>query len=460
MTAACPARDSILTRKIKLIHIITRMDMGGSAQNTLLTALHHDSHHYNVWLIKGSTLESAMTKAETKLVEDQLETAKKQGIEIIDVPSLVRRISPINDLRASVALFRHIRKIQPHIIHTHTSKAGLLGRLAAWLARVPIVIHTPHGHVFYGHFGRFLSRIFLQMEKLLGKITHHQIALTPEESNDYLSLRVSQPSNTSVIHSGVDVHRFIEGAKQRNKKRKELNILPDSLVVGYVGWLIPIKGVTYLVSAMARVVEQHSKSVLVLVGKGDDKSEEEIKLKEQVKNLGLSDKVHFLGWRPDVDEIMPCFDILVLPSFNEGMGRVLVEGMAAGLPIVASRVGGIPDLVKQGENGLLVPPANAGALEQAISDLSSDKAKRKRMGETGKKMCRPYSVEAMVDKIDNLYSRLLARIFHESASRDREDGRATRQPQGVGSEAYLNGTSQEPTPEDARKNVHIRGRSR
>jgi hypothetical protein len=142
------------------------------------------------------------------------------------------------------------------------------------------------------------------------------------------------------------------------------------------------------------------------------------------------------------------------------MGRVLVEAMSAGLRIVASRGGGIPDLVKHGENGLLVPPANAGALERAISDLLSDKAKRKRMGETGKRMCRPYSIEAMVEKIDDLYSRLLARIFHESASRDREDGRATRQPQGVGSEAYLNGTSQEPTPEDARKDGHIRGRSK
>ena len=161
------------------------MDMGGSAQNTLLTALHHDSQHYKVWLIKGSTLESAMTKTETEFVEDQLETAREKGIEIIDVPSLVRRISPINDLRSLVTLFRHIRKIQPQIVHTHTSKAGLLGRLAAWLAQVPIVIHTPHGHVFYGHFGRSLSRMFLQMEKLLGRVTHHQIALTQEEGKDY-----------------------------------------------------------------------------------------------------------------------------------------------------------------------------------------------------------------------------------------------------------------------------------
>jgi len=386
--------------------------MGGSAQNTLLTALHHDSRHYNVWLIKGSTLESAMTKAETKLVEDQLETAKKQGTKIIDVPSLVRRISPINDLRALVSLFRLMRKLEPHIVHTHTSKAGILGRLAAWLARVPTIIHTPHGHVFYGHFGRLLSRIFLQVEKLLGRITHHQIALTPEESNDYLNLGVAKSKNISVIHSGVDLNCFKRSTTESNPGRNELGIPPDSLVVGYVGWLISIKGVTYLVDAMAEVVQRHPNSLLLLVGKGDEKGEEETNLRERVESLGLEDRVRFLGWRPDVDEIMGCFDIFVLPSLNEGMGRVLVEAMATGLPIVASRVGGIPDLVKHGENGLLVPPADAGALKRAISDLLSDKAKRKRMGETGKRMCGPYSIEAMVEKIDNLYSRLLGEHSH------------------------------------------------
>jgi glycosyltransferase involved in cell wall biosynthesis len=397
-----------LQKDFKVVHIITRMDMGGSAQNTLLTALHHDSQHYNVWLFKGSTLESAMTKAETKLVEDQLETAKKQGIEIIDVPSLVRRISPTNDVRGLVALFRHIRKIEPHIVHTHTSKAGILGRLAAWLARVPTIIHT-----------RSLSKIFLQMEKLLGRITHHHVALTPEEGKDYLNLGVAKSKNISVIHSGVDLEQFSQGAKQRTRKRKELNIPADSLVIGYVGWLIPIKGVTYLVKAMAEVAEKYPKSLLVLVGKGDDKGEEEIKLREQVQSLGLTDKVLFLGWRPDVAEITGCFDIFVLPSLNEGMGRVLVEAMAAGLPIVASRVGGIPDLIKNGENGLLVPPAEASAFGKAISDLLSDKEKRNRMGEAGKKVCLPYSAEAMVERINTLYAKLLERYCRDRNSRVR-----------------------------------------
>jgi glycosyltransferase involved in cell wall biosynthesis len=411
--------SSKVNKQIKITHIITRLDMGGSAQNTLFTALNHDPQRYNVCLMKGSTHESAMTEEETQFIEAQLAKGKKRGMEVIDLPSLVRRISPLHDIKAFFSIFSILCKSKPDIVHTHTSKAGILGRLAAWMARVPIIIHTPHGHVFYGHFGKSLSRIFLQMEKLLGRITHHHIALTQEECNDYLTLGVSRPNNTSVIHSGVDVDRFIEGAKQRTKKRKELGVPADSLVIGYVGWLIPIKGVTHLVNAMAKIAEQFPKSLLVLVGKGDNKGHEEIKLKEQVERAGLADKVRFLGWRSDVDEIMGCLDIFVLPSLNEGMGRVLVEAMAAGLPIVASRVGGILDLIIDGQNGILVPPADAIALEKAISSLLGDKKIRKRMGQVGTKMCRQYSTEAMVERIDGLYRELLGKCSHSRGTRVR-----------------------------------------
>ena len=379
------------------------MDMGGSAQNTLLTALSHDPQRCSLILIKGSTRESAMTEAETQLVNNQLVNAEKQGVEVIDLPSLVRRISPWNDLRAFFSMLQLLRRSKPHIVHTHTSKAGILGRLAAWLVRVPIIIHTPHGHVFYGHFSRPVARLCLYMERMLGRITNHLIALTPQEGNDYVTLNVSKANNTSVIHSGVDLSPFRQASRGRARKRKELGISPDALAIGFVGWLLPIKGVNFLVQAMAGVVRDHPKTLLVLVGKGEQENE----LKKQVENLGLTDKVLFLGWRSDVEEIMACFDLLVLPSLNEGMGRVLVEAMAVGLPIVASNVGGISDLVKDGKNGLLVPPADAQALERAISGLLKDKARRKQLGKAGKKMCRAYSAEAMVEQINNLYARLL-----------------------------------------------------
>ena len=382
--------------------------MGGSAQNTLLTALNHDPHRYRVILIKGSTRESAMTPAEINFLDDKLVNAKTQSLQVINLPSLVRRISPSKDLKAFVSLYLCIRRLRPDIVHTHTSKAGILGRFAAWLAHVPIIVHTPHGHVFYGHFSHTLSRLFLWLERLLGRITHHQIALTPREGKDYLQLGVLKPASISIIHSGVDLNRFQQGKKQSSRKRDELGIPANSLVVGFVGWLLPIKGVGFLMQAMAGVVQKHPRSMLVLVGKGEKEQE----LRKQADNLALTDKVIFLGWRPDVEEILPSFDLVALPSLNEGMGRVLVEAMAAGLPIVASQVGGIPDLVKHNKNGLLVPPEDATALELAISSLLDDDIKRKRMGDAGRKMCRLYSVEAMAAQIDDLYQRLLRELEH------------------------------------------------
>jgi glycosyltransferase involved in cell wall biosynthesis len=400
--------------KIRVIHIITRLDMGGSAQETLLTVLTLDPQFYKVILVKGSTSESAMTSAEIQEVNQQLVAACNRGVKVINLPSLVRRISPWNDLKTFILFWSLIRRYKPHIVHTHTSKAGVLGRLVAWLTRVPVIIHKPHGHVFYGHFGPRLSRFFLFIEGLLGGITDHVVALTPMEARDYRTLRVLTADQISIIHSGVELNRYHITAKKRQQKKKELGILPDSLVIGYVGWLIPIKGVSYLVRAMKNVAEKYPKSLLVLVGKGDNKGAEEMRIKEQVKNLGLADRVYFLGWRSDVDEIMGCFDIFVLPSLNEGMGRVLVEAMAAGLPIVASRVGGIPDLVKDGKNGLLVPPADPAVLADAISSLLENKETRKRMGKAGRKMCRQYSTEAMVEQIDDLYMELLEKHSHKS----------------------------------------------
>jgi glycosyltransferase involved in cell wall biosynthesis len=232
---------------IRVIHIITRLDMGGSAQETLLTLLTLDPRFYKLTLIKGSTSESAMTSAEFQNVNQQLAAACDRGVEIITLPSLVRRISPYHDLKALVLLWSLIRRYKPHIVHTHTSKTGVLGRLAAWLARVPAIIHKPHGHVFYGHFGPRVSRFFLMVERLLSRITDHVVALTPMEARDYFGLRVLTAEKISIIHSGVELNRYHITAKKRQQKKKELGISPDSLVVGFVGWLIRggLRGLAY-----------------------------------------------------------------------------------------------------------------------------------------------------------------------------------------------------------------------
>jgi len=387
----------------KVLHIITRLDMGGSAQNTLQTCLHLDHDRYRVALAHGLSHESGMTADEEQTVADGIRAATDRGVEIFEIPSLVRRVHPWLDLKTFFALLALLWKEKPTIVHTHTSKAGILGRLAAWLTRVPIIVQTPHGHVFYGHFGPTMARFFLGLEKLAAKFTDTIVALTRGEYDDYLRYKVADPEKLVTIHSGVDIERFSNVRVDPVLKRRELGLESDSALVGTIGWLLPIKGPQYLLRAMAAIWQQENSSGLVFVGKGDMEAE----LKAEAHSLGVADRVHFLGWREDIPEIMPLFDIFVLPSMNEGMGRVLVEAMAAGKPVVASRAGGIPDLVQQGGNGLLVAAGSEAELADAIGQLLSDPERAQSLGRQGKSDCQRFGMEAMVAKIDRLYTDLL-----------------------------------------------------
>ncbi len=386
----------------KVIHIITRLDMGGSAQNTLLTCLGL-SEKYNVTLAHGLSHESHMTGAESRSVAKIVVETEKKGVNVIPLSALIRKINPIKDLRAFISLWRLIIREKPAIVHTHSSKAGILGRWAAKMAGVCCIIHTPHGHVFYGHFGSLTSRLFLLMEKLSALITDCMIALTEGEKKDYIELLNLRPASIEIIHSGVDINRYMKTRIKIKEKKISLGLNPKKLVVGTVGWLLSIKGPMVLLKAMGRIWQKHSDVELVYVGKGELEEE----LKTESFRMGVSDSVTFLGWRNDVHEIMPVFDLFVLPSLNEGMGRVLVEAMASGKPVVGSNVGGIPDLIKNGHNGFLVEPGDEIDLSVAIEKVLTDTKMRDEMGRKGKTMARNFGVERMVEKIDDLYATLL-----------------------------------------------------
>jgi len=398
----------------KILHIITRLDMGGSAQNTLLTCLKL-SRKYEMVLVCGLSQESNMTDSERGAVKGLINDARANGVTIVQIPSLLRRISPVNDIRALYDLVRIIKTVKPDVVHTHTSKAGILGRMAAKIARVPIIVHTPHGHVFFGHFGPILSRIFLWVERLFAPLTDRVVALTDRESRDYTDLDVYPGEKLVQIHSGVDVEKFKQVPVGAVEKKRSLGLNQNGLVVGFIGWLLPIKGPMHLLKAMEDVWQDHDDMILVFIGKGDL----DVDLRAEALKAGASGRVNFLGWRNDIDEILPIFDIFVLPSLNEGMGRVLVEAMAAGKPIVASNVGGIPDLVENDHNGLLVPPGDEKALAASIKQLLDDPEKAKLMGLRGRELCHRFSLEGMVAKLDNLYEGLL-KFHHPLQSRHKE----------------------------------------
>jgi len=379
------------------------LDKGGSAENTLLTTMGLDKNKYEVVLIKGLSLESEMSAEERTSLDEGLKQAELKGVKLITVPSLIRRINPMLDLQALFRLYRIFLQKKPAIIHTHTSKAGILGRWASFFARVPIVVHTPHGHIFYGYHGKIKTKLFILIEKLTAMITDMIITLTKREKDDHIQFDISKSHKFAVIHSGVNLEDFSKNFVNSDELKRDLGIPITDSIVGTVGRLVEIKGHRYLLDAARLVLNKLPNVTFLLIGDGHLMTE----LINHASALGIKNKVIFGGWRGDVAQLINAFDIFVLPSLNEGMGRVLVEAMAMGKPIVASDIGGIPDLVKDGTNGILFPPRDVHAMAEAIMKLLLDRELARKMGKEGERTSLNYDTGVMVKNIERLYEDVL-----------------------------------------------------
>jgi glycosyltransferase involved in cell wall biosynthesis len=389
--------------KIKVIHVITRFDKGGSAENTFITVRDLDKDRYDVVLVTGASSPGNAGDPEAKAIRANITAAREHRVRLISLCHLVRDLNPFSDIIAFFSLLNIIWREKPHIVHTHTSKAGILGRWAAWFCRVPIIVHTPHGHVFWGYFSPWQTRLFILLERWTARITYAIVTLTPQEKEDHLRFRIAPEEQFTVIHSGVDLRTFQADQFQPNEIKTSLGIPPEMMVVGTVGRLTPVKGQAVLLRAASELILRGEKIFLVLLGDGELRRD----LEQLTIRIGIAGNVRFLGWRPDVARVMAACDIFCLPSLNEGMGKVLVEAMAMGKPIIACSIGGIPDIVRFGENGLLVPVGDAAAWVEAIASLCRDPERRRRMGDAGKQMAARYSEEDMIKRIDRLYGKLL-----------------------------------------------------
>jgi glycosyltransferase involved in cell wall biosynthesis len=376
--------------RIRVLHVITRLDPGGSSEDTLLTAARMDGERFATTLAVGPT-QGPRSQTEVQ--------AQRQGVDMVHLRHLVRDIRPLQDVLAFFELWRLMRQKRFQIVHTHTSKGGLLGRMAACLAGVPVVIHTPHGHVFYGYSGALLSQIFIWLERWAARFTDSIIALTSADAEEHVRFKIAAPEKIAVIHSGVDFAPFDAGGEEREAMRRSLGIDPQGLVIGSIGRLTAIKGQADLIQAFAGVQSRVDNAWLLLVGDGEERQV----LEEKARSLGLAEWVVLPGWREDIPDLLRAMDIFALPSLNEGMGKALVEAMYAGLAAVASRVGGIPELIEHGREGLLVPASRPDLLEEAMVKLAVDEEQRRQLGGAAAQKARDYSVESMIDKIEALY---------------------------------------------------------
>jgi glycosyltransferase involved in cell wall biosynthesis len=381
--------------KIRVLHIITRLDPGGSATNTLETVRRLDPARFEVDLVSGKTDDPSGNVQ--RFVE-------RHGIRCIFINDLVRNVDCIRDIKAFIALVRAIRRGQYAIVHTHSSKAGIMGRWAARFAGVKAVVHTPHGHVFYGYFSRLTTGIFIMAERVTALITDVLIELTPQGVEDHLALGIGRARQWAVVPSGIDLNQFTPDPRARACVRRDFGIRDDELLLLCVGRLEAVKGQSALIDAMPQVVAAHSGVRLIFVGDGRDRPA----LEARARRLGLERQVFFAGFRDDPAACHNAADIFILSSLNEGMGRAAVEAMACGKPVVLSRTGGMAGLIDDGVEGFLCPPGDPSALAKAVIRLANDPALRADMAVKARSRAGDYfSLDAMIAGIQGLYERIL-----------------------------------------------------
>ncbi len=341
----------------RIVHVITRLEPGGSSENTVASAAWQAGRGMEVTLIHGPCRGSLPVPA---------------SVSAIELPDLGREISPPRDLRAYAALRRIFRELKPDIVHTHTSKAGFLGRLAAAGCGAKVV-HTPHGHLLYGYYDVAKTRLFLAAERFAARFTDGFIALTEGEKRESLAAGIGRPEQWAVAHSGVDLPEH-----PPEVSRKELGVPEGRFVIGTVARLEPVKGVTYFVKAAGalRKILGPVHPFFLVVGDGAECS----RLYRLAKAAGIMNDCLFTGFQKDVYAYLAAMDVYVQPSLNEAMGRTVLQAQHMGLPVVASRVCGIPDVVREGETAFLVKSASPEQISAAVAKLARDADLRSAMG--------------------------------------------------------------------------------
>lgn len=373
-------------QKMRILHLITRMDGGGSAVNTLISATGQQRAGHEVVLAHGV---GSIGAAEQEKVEMNLAAFRQLGGRVVQLEALQREIG-WHDLRALRQIL-HLFAEGFDLIHTHTSKAGALGRLFGH--RSAVVVHTPHGHVFHGYFGPLKTALFISIERLLARRSDALIALTRAERNDHLRYRIGRPEQWHVVPSGVDVQRISRQVAQLRRQGDSARWHAVS-----VGRLEPVKGMDRLISAWAVVLQEKPEARLAIVGDGAERGA----LEQQCHKLKVAHRVHFAGWTDPIPFLANAERFCLL-SRNEGMGRAVVEAMAAGLPCIVSDVCGLTDLV-DASVGLRVKAEDPEEVARALLADWDDKVSRQI-----RHRAEAYSVEAMLAGLEDVYQHVWQR---------------------------------------------------
>ena len=382
-------------RPVRVARVIARLNIGGPAQHAILLAAGLDRTRFATTLVTG-----VVGRGEG----DFSGMAHARGVEPVVIPELGRAIHPALDLTALIKLVRLFRALRPDIVHTHTAKAGTLGRLAARFAQVPVKIHTFHGHVLEGYFPRPVTRAFLEIERRLARTTDRLVTVSPRLKAQLLAMGIGRPEQVEVVPLGLDLERFRRAQPASPTLRPSLGLAEGAPLLGIVGRLVPIKDHVTLFRALARLHAEGRIAHLAVVGDG----EERVRLEGLARSLGLGLQIHFLGWRVDLETILGELDVVICASRNEGTPVALIEAMATGTPVLSTEVGGVADLVTHGLTGWLVSPGDPNAMARGIRHLLDDGPLCGRLAAAGREVALDrHEVACLISRVEVLYTDLL-----------------------------------------------------
>ena len=377
--------------KIKILHVITHLPIGGAQDNTLYTVELLDKEKYDISLC-------------CNLDGELVERAKKvEAVKLFDIPFLGREVSPYRDIRAFLSLYKLFKEEDFTIIHTHSSKAGLLARLAAVLNKTPIVIHTIHGFAFNDFMNGLKKNFFIYLEKLLAKWTDVLITVSNLNKKKIIDLNIAHENKIKNIYSGIDLSLFTN--KRNDEFRKELNLENDHLLLGSVGRLSNQKDPITMIEAFGIISKPFPNAHLALVGDGELKG----KILEKIDQLKLNDRIHLTGNKNNPWSVYHSMDLFIMSSIYEGLGRSITEALSCGVPVVCTDVEGVPEIVRDNITGILVPPKDSNKLADGIIRTLNDMETAKKMAEEGRRFVNDnFDVNKMVNDIDSLYNTLLS----------------------------------------------------
>lgn len=384
---------------IRILRVIARLNMGGPAIHVSSLAAGLEPRGYETTLVAGSLARG----------EDSMAfLAERLDIPVRTIPELQREVSPIDDARSVRRMREIIRELRPHILHTHTAKAGAIARAAALVsgaARPPILVHTFHGHVLKGYFDPVRTAFFKEVERSLARVTDALVAVSPEVRDELVAAGIAPREKFSVIRLGIPLEERLGDATAGLDYRRLYGISESAFVVGWVGRMTDVKDTDAVLEIVGAARDRGLEAVLVMVGDGPDR----VRLEQLAHDIGIARSTFFVGYQPEVAGYYRLFDAFLLPSVNEGTPVSAIEALASGTPVVATRVGGVPDVVRDGEDGFLFEPGDTDDAAERLALLASDATLRSALGASGReRVLRRYSVSRLVEDVDRLYRSLLS----------------------------------------------------